>query len=290
MYHFCKKLRRVWSIYYKYQSNRTMQKGMPNFYEYNGQRYSVCFPVEWATTHIEGTGPEECHICNIYGCDNDIFKSYCQHCSEQYSDNPRNTGEESRDLSIHNHEQFDYDYDNDNDMSIIPDDTDEGIGCNRCYSCVTGGSRPCELELLTPEPDDVDNDTIISDVSYDAAADELDNITIINHTCNHYDLSTNVTLDLQSNDGSVNDMNIDVGIGTDSVHDISLSAVKPLFDVATYNAEEDIFAEMNRYIEENPRYEHEYDDEQGFGVGFGLHQYNGGGWGGVDAVAGYDSY
>jgi len=84
-------------------------------------------------------------------------------------------------------------------------------------------------------------------------------------------------------------MDIDVGIGTDSVHDISLSAVKPLFDVATYNAEEDIFTEMNRYIEENPIYENNYDEEPGFGVGFGLHQYNGGGFG-VDAAAGYNSY
>ena len=26
------------------------------------------------------------------------------------------------------------------------DEEDEGIGCNNCYSCVTGGSRPCEKE------------------------------------------------------------------------------------------------------------------------------------------------
>ena len=26
-------------------------------------------------------------------------------------------------------------------------DEEEGIGCNNCYSCVTGGSRPCETEI-----------------------------------------------------------------------------------------------------------------------------------------------
>jgi hypothetical protein len=279
-----------------------MQKGMPNYYEYNGHKYSLWFPVEWAVTHIEGTGPQYCNLCKNFGCDNEIFKKYCDKCSEHYSDNPRNTGEVCRSSS--------FVYNDDDDISsIISNDNDEGIGCNRCYSCVTGGAGRCVLTGLDTDCEDVDiisnetsndndndndNDTIISDVSYDVDDvsyivdhDELDNITIINHTCNHYDLSTNVTLDLQSNDGSVYDMDIDVGIGTDSVHAISQSAVKPLFDVDTYNAEEDVFAEINRYIEENPPI---YDEEHGFGVEFGSHQYNGGYDTGVDAVVGYNSY
>lgn len=59
-----------------------MSKQLPNFYEFNHQKYSVCFPLEWATTHLESTGPNECKNCKIYGCDNDIFKQYCYNCQE----------------------------------------------------------------------------------------------------------------------------------------------------------------------------------------------------------------
>lgn len=60
----------------------TMHKSMPKFYDYNGQKYSICFPVEWATNHFEKTGPHECINCLHYGCTDDVFTSYCINCQE----------------------------------------------------------------------------------------------------------------------------------------------------------------------------------------------------------------
>ena len=59
-----------------------MHKSMPKFYEYNGQKYSICFPIEWATNHFEKTGPHECINCLHYGCTDDVFTSYCINCQE----------------------------------------------------------------------------------------------------------------------------------------------------------------------------------------------------------------
>ena len=54
-----------------------MHKSMPKFYKYNGQKYSICFPIEWATNNFEKTGPLECINCLHYGCTDDVFTTYC---------------------------------------------------------------------------------------------------------------------------------------------------------------------------------------------------------------------
>ena len=53
---------------------------MPKYYTYNNQKYSTCFPLEWAINHFEQTGPKECEGCFEYGCDDSIFKQYCMDC------------------------------------------------------------------------------------------------------------------------------------------------------------------------------------------------------------------
>ena len=53
---------------------------MPKYYTYNNQKYSTCFPLEWAINHFEQTGPDECEGCFEYGCDDSIFKQYCMDC------------------------------------------------------------------------------------------------------------------------------------------------------------------------------------------------------------------
>ena len=58
----------------------TMHKSMPKFYDYNGQQYSTCFPIEWATNHFEKTGPIECMNCLHYGCSDGVFTTYCINC------------------------------------------------------------------------------------------------------------------------------------------------------------------------------------------------------------------
>ena len=57
-----------------------LQKAMPKYYTYNNQKYSICFPLEWAINHFEQTGPDECEGCFEYGCDDSIFKQYCMDC------------------------------------------------------------------------------------------------------------------------------------------------------------------------------------------------------------------
>ena len=57
-----------------------IQKAMPKYYIYNNQKYSTCFPLEWAINHFEQTGPDECEGCFEYGCDDSIFKQYCMDC------------------------------------------------------------------------------------------------------------------------------------------------------------------------------------------------------------------
>jgi len=57
-----------------------LQKAMPKYYTYNNQKYSICFPLEWAINHFEQTGPDECEGCFAYGCDDSIFKQYCMDC------------------------------------------------------------------------------------------------------------------------------------------------------------------------------------------------------------------
>ena len=57
-----------------------LHKAMPKYYIYNNQKYSTCFPLEWAINHFEKTGPDECQGCFEYGCDDSIFKQYCMDC------------------------------------------------------------------------------------------------------------------------------------------------------------------------------------------------------------------
>lgn len=57
-----------------------LHKAMPKYYIYNNQKYSTCFPLEWAINHFEKTGPHECQGCFEYGCDDSIFKQYCMDC------------------------------------------------------------------------------------------------------------------------------------------------------------------------------------------------------------------
>ena len=78
-----------------------MHKSMPKFYDYNGQKYSICFPIEWATTHFEKTGPLECINCLHYGCTDDVFTTYCINCQEYEYNFTRVPGNNSINLKVH---------------------------------------------------------------------------------------------------------------------------------------------------------------------------------------------
>jgi hypothetical protein len=290
-----------------------MQKGMPNFYEYNGQKYSLNFPVYWASTHHEGSGPEECGNCNTYGCDDGIFKQYCTNCQNEYAESPRNTGEYS--LSLSNIDNDDgnakmmasvrkYSTDgeeDDSDMTIISDFTEEpneGIGCNKCYSCVSGGSGPCVLDLESnideDEEEGIGCNKCYSCVSGGSGPCVLDTGSLLSHEFNlsiyrNPNVSSMQTIDVSctyddddGNDEYVDDIHHHAQNSRHNSFDMSLSSVAPIFDGG-----DDIADEINRYIKENPIYE-QYDyDQYEYGIGPGLHQME---CDSFDITAGYNSY
>jgi len=93
-----------------------MHKSMPKFYEYNGQKYSICFPIEWATNHFEKTGPLECINCLHYGCTDDVFTTYCINCQEyeyNFTRVPGDNGINKYNLELNSND----DYDNISDIS-----------------------------------------------------------------------------------------------------------------------------------------------------------------------------
>lgn len=53
----------------------------PMFYEHNNVKYIHTFPEEWATSHVQGTGPIDCKSCKDWGMWNGIFLGYCKKCA-----------------------------------------------------------------------------------------------------------------------------------------------------------------------------------------------------------------
>jgi len=61
-------------------------------YLYQGAWYHKNFPVIWAMSHEDDTGPSQCANCADYGCVNDIFIGYCANCADYYYDGERGKG------------------------------------------------------------------------------------------------------------------------------------------------------------------------------------------------------
>lgn len=71
----------------KSNSNMTEEKTpiySGNMYEYDGAYYDKQFPLEWAKSHLPGTGPKECLNCNDYGIWLGVFVGYCANCAADY--------------------------------------------------------------------------------------------------------------------------------------------------------------------------------------------------------------
>lgn len=242
-----------------------MQKGMPNFYEYAGQKYSITFPIHWAADHKEGTGPLECDTCKQYGCEDGIFKNYCLRClTNDYPDMERFNSSFSYtnnniNVSISN------DDDDETDISVISeytDDIENGIGCNRCYSCVTGGSGPCVLDLES---------SIDSEKETNVIDPEIDNNMLLSRINSSSLHTIDVSCTLEDEDQTEKDK---------TSIDYSRSSVAPSFDVSN-----DIAEEINRYIQENPI--DEPDDIYEYGI---MNGYESGYNNNFDITSGYCSY
>ena len=234
-----------------------MQKGMPNFYEYAGQKYSINFPVHWAANHMEGTGPLDCSTCNEYGCDNGIFKNYCIRCLiDSYPNTDRYKGDH---LSTTADMDGGCDGDDDDITTIISDcteDIDYGIGCNRCYSCVTGGAGPCVLNLESSIGSDDEADNI------DGVETQLDPSNMLSNSFNSSIYRNPNSSSLRSIDVSCtfeDEYSEEKNISTEYSctfedeysEEKNRSSVAPSF-IAPSSVSNDIADEINRYIQENP--------------------------------------
>jgi len=97
---------------------------MPKFYDYNGQKYSNCFPIEWATNHFEKTGPYECINCLHYGCVENVFTNYCINCQEYEYNFTRIVGNYSTTDYVHSYNDSDNDISDDEYNSDNSDNSD----------------------------------------------------------------------------------------------------------------------------------------------------------------------
>lgn len=57
-----------------------------SYYSYEDELYTGTFPQEWAKTHLPGTGPKDCRMCQHVGHWNGVFVGYCVGCASKYSD------------------------------------------------------------------------------------------------------------------------------------------------------------------------------------------------------------
>lgn len=56
-----------------------------NYYAYDGELYTLSFPLNWATDPLPNTGPKNCTECKLYGSWNGVFIGYCGDCAEKYN-------------------------------------------------------------------------------------------------------------------------------------------------------------------------------------------------------------
>lgn len=61
-------------------------------FTYDGIRYFLYFPYEWAMSTYPGTGPKQCKNCHNHGIIDDLFIGYCSDCSNYMYDNTRGHG------------------------------------------------------------------------------------------------------------------------------------------------------------------------------------------------------
>jgi|TARA_B110000093_G_scaffold52976_1_gene56936 hypothetical protein len=63
-----------------------------SYYTYDNALYTRSFPVEWATDHEYGTGPNDCVHCATDGSWNGVFIGYCTECSQTLYQGTRGRG------------------------------------------------------------------------------------------------------------------------------------------------------------------------------------------------------
>ena len=62
------------------------------YYAHEGIIYIGTFPEEWATNHIEDTGPHDCENCVYFGTVKNVFIGYCANCADYIYEGSRGKG------------------------------------------------------------------------------------------------------------------------------------------------------------------------------------------------------
>jgi hypothetical protein len=55
-----------------------------NSYYFDGCHYEINFPLHYAVSHLEETGPKECANCKDFGSWRGLFIGYCANCAHMY--------------------------------------------------------------------------------------------------------------------------------------------------------------------------------------------------------------
>ena len=76
----------------KNTKNSTTVEVVGNYYIHDGCYYDIHFPLHYAMTHIEGTGPKDCNNCLCYGSWRGVFIGYCFNCAQYNYDLKRGHG------------------------------------------------------------------------------------------------------------------------------------------------------------------------------------------------------
>ena len=61
-------------------------------YFIGGIHYHSMFPREWAESHLEDSGPENCENCEHFGSLNGVFIGYCGNCADAVYNGNRGRG------------------------------------------------------------------------------------------------------------------------------------------------------------------------------------------------------
>lgn len=61
-------------------------------YLYDNFWYYKTFPLEWAKSHLDETGPNDCSNCAEFGCVSGVFIGYCANCAIYVYEGERGRG------------------------------------------------------------------------------------------------------------------------------------------------------------------------------------------------------
>jgi hypothetical protein len=131
------------------------------FYMIEQYKYANSFPHEWAMSHFDGTGPEQCGNCYDYGSTDGVFLGYCLNCAIYVYNCERGPGlglgatdqEEDTDQDMDQDMDTDQDMDQDVDMDQDMDqdmDMDQDVDMDQDWRHIHFLDQEMDQEMDMP--------------------------------------------------------------------------------------------------------------------------------------------